>query len=443
MPRSFLNSVNGWLPKGGIARNVSILVGGTAVAQLIAILVSPVLTRIYSPSDFGTLQIFISLMGLVVVVASGRYEVAILLPADDQGGVDLVAVALACVAFTFLASVGLVLACHFTWILPSSIRPLGRMLWLLPLSILGGGTYQVLNYWAVRRGDYRQIAASKFTQAMSQISAQVGVGLVFHGPLGLLLGDSAGRVSGSGRFIRDMWRDHRDQLRNVRFHSMVKSAFRYKEYPLISMWGALINSSGLALPTLFLAQYYGTQNTGWFALVNRVMAVPTALVGISLLQVFTAETARLARSDPERLRSLFVKATRRMVYLGFVPCVLFVAIAPWGFQILFGHSWREAGEYARYLALMFYASFIDAPVTMTLLVLEHQRAQFTWDIARLALTLVAIALPFRLGAGVRAAVIGYGMIMTLMYGVHWLQSYSAINASIQQARTMASIETPA
>ena len=117
--------------------------------------------------------------------------------------------------------------------------------------------------------------------------------------------------------------------------------------------------------------------------------------------------------------------------------------APWAFQIAFGHSWREAGEYARYLAFMFYASFVDAPVTMTLLILEHQKAQAAWDILRLALTVTAIALPLRFGGSVRTAVIAYGSTMTLMYAVHWLQSYLAIASRIRQFTLVVTAEIPA
>jgi hypothetical protein len=93
MGRSFSPLLNRWIPQGSFARNVSLLAGGTALSQVLAILVSPILTRIYMPSDFGALQIFIALMSLVVVAAAGRYEVALLLPEDEQSAIDVLAVA--------------------------------------------------------------------------------------------------------------------------------------------------------------------------------------------------------------------------------------------------------------------------------------------------------------------------------------------------------------
>jgi O-antigen/teichoic acid export membrane protein len=426
MNRSFSRFMDRWLPRGGFARSVSIVAGGTAMAQAIAVAASPILTRIYKPADFGALQVFISLMALALVAASGRYEVAVLLPDDEQSAIDILGVAVLCVCLTAAVAAGAVLICHYDWILPAGVSGLKGHLWVLPVSVLGGGLYQSLSYWVMRHNGYKQIATTKFTQAGAQVATQVGAGFFIHGSLGLLVGDAAGRILGSGRFLRELWRHYNSQIRAIRPSRMVRLAMRYRDYPLVSMWGALINASGLALPSLFLAQYYGPQDTGWFALVNRVLGVPGALIGASIAQVYTSEAAKLSRSDPRRLMYIFRKTTRRMLYLGLAPCILFTLFAPWLFELIFGAAWREAGEYARYLAFMFYAGFINSPVTMTLTILERQRAQFAWDVSRLAMTFLSMLLPYHFGFGPRIAILTYGIAMTLMYGVHWTQSYFAI-----------------
>jgi O-antigen/teichoic acid export membrane protein len=424
-----------WLPQGGFARSVSILAGGTAVAQSVAIAASPILTRLYKPSDFGELQIFISLMGLALVAASGRYEVALLLPEDEQSSIDILGLAILCVCLTATVIAAVVLVCHYHWMLPASVSALKGHLWLLPVSVFGGGLYQALSYWVIRHKGYQQIATTKLTQAGAQIATQLGAGLVIHGSIGLLIGDAVGRILGSGRFLRQLWRIHASQIRAIRWSRMIRLAVRYRGYPLVSMWGALINASGLALPSLFLAQYYGPQQTGWFALVNRVLGAPAALIGVSLGQIYTSEAAKLSRSDPKRLMSIFLKTTRRMFYLGLSPCILFTIFAPWVFRVTFGHAWREAGEYARYLAFMCLASFINSPVTMTLNILERQRAQFAWDASRLALTVFSMTLPYHFGYGARFSILAYGVAMTLMYGIHWTQSYFAIRRCAAAAIT--------
>jgi O-antigen/teichoic acid export membrane protein len=415
-----------WLPRGGFARSVSILTGGTALAQVIAIAASPVLTRIYKPGDFGVLQVFLSLMLLAVIASAGRYELAILLPEDEQSSIDILGLATVCVCATATITALIALFFHYYGRLPASLNVLRGYLWLLPVSVLGGGLYQILSCWAMRHDGYRQIAKSKLTQAGAQVAVQLGVGLVVHGSFGLLIGDAIGRVSGTGRFIQDLWRNSSGRIRAIRLSRMIKVAVRYRDYPLVSMWGALINSSGLAVPSLFLAQYYGAQGTGWFALVNRVFGVPAALIGLNISQVYASKAAKLSRSDPKHLMHIFLKTTRAMLYLGLAPCVVLIFFAPSLFQFVFGNQWREAGEYARYLTIMFFAGFINSPVQLTLNILERQRAQLAWDLSRFFVTIIALALPHRFGYGPRIAVFFYGLTMTLMYAIHWTQSFYAI-----------------
>ena len=124
----------------------------------------------------------------------------------------------------------------------------------------------------------------------------------------LLLGDAIGPHSGkraiSARVMPELCQPDSCHVRPSR---MLRLAIRYRDYPLVSIpWGALINASGLALPSLFLAQYYGAQDTGWFALVNRVLGVPGALIGASIAQVYTSEAAEaILVSDPGRLMHIF------------------------------------------------------------------------------------------------------------------------------------------
>ena len=222
MSRSFSRFMDRWLPRGGFARSVSIVAGGTAMAQAIAIAASPILTRIYKPVDFGGLQVFISLMALALVAASGRYEVALLLPEDEQSAIDILAVAILCVCLTAAVAAGAVLICHYHWMLPASMSVLRGHLWLLPVSVLGGGLYQSLSYWVMRHNGYQQIASTKFTQAGAQVATQLGAGCLIHGSLGLLLGDAAGRIIGSGRFLRELWRNYHSQIRAIRPSRMMQ-----------------------------------------------------------------------------------------------------------------------------------------------------------------------------------------------------------------------------
>jgi len=67
-------------------KSVLTLVGGTSIAQALSFLFSPIQTRLFSPEVFGELSVFGSITGIVGIIICLRYELAIVLPKDDDEG---------------------------------------------------------------------------------------------------------------------------------------------------------------------------------------------------------------------------------------------------------------------------------------------------------------------------------------------------------------------
>ena len=63
--------------KSDFVKSVLTLMTGTAIAQLIAYLVYPVLTRIYSPADIGELGVYTRLVAFIAAFATARYELTL------------------------------------------------------------------------------------------------------------------------------------------------------------------------------------------------------------------------------------------------------------------------------------------------------------------------------------------------------------------------------
>jgi len=174
--------------------HVILLTGGTAFAQFVLLLAAPVLTRIYTPSDFGVRSVFVSILTVLVAGVTGRYHMAIMLEKNEEDVVQLVAVcSLVTLASSGVAGLGWWLATGD----PELFGSHASMVYfaLLPVSLLGGGIYLTLSQWAIRNDRYWELAKAKVAQPAAQLAPQVIVGLAFPGPLGLLLGDAVGRLS--------------------------------------------------------------------------------------------------------------------------------------------------------------------------------------------------------------------------------------------------------
>jgi O-antigen/teichoic acid export membrane protein len=432
----------GWralVPRGRFARSVALLAGSTAVGQAILVAASPLLTRYYTPGEFGVLAVHIAIVTLLTPLATGRYELAVPLPGDDVEAADVLALALACTAaFALLVGgVGWVAGGPITHAL--KVPALGRYVWVVPMALLGAGAYQVASAWAIRVREFGRIAGTRVTQSAWQAVVQVGGGLLAVGPLGLLLGDALGRTGGTLNLARLAWRRDRAALTRATPAGMRRMAARYRDFPVFSSGAALLNSAGLQLPPLLFAALYDPTVAGLMGLAQAVVGMPSRLVGQAIAQVFMGEAARLVREDPARLEALFLKLSRRLLLGGGVAIVLIGALAPPLFALFFGARWHQAGVYVRWLAPMFMAQIVVSPLSQATAVLERQRLQLVADALRTVAVTASVALPWALGWSATAAVASYSLFMLVTY-VGFFEMYRRI---LRHARVAATREAAA
>lgn len=411
----------------GFAYNVGVLAGGTALAQAIGALSAPILSRLYTPDDFGALGVFTSIFSILLAVNSLRYEFAISLPKDEDDAANLLALTLALVtATTILFEIALWLLADpiIAWTNAPALRP---YLWLIPLSLLGAGFYQGLNYWAIRRQQYAPIARTRFTQSLAGAVTPVLVGLASAGPVGLLVGHVIGQGVGSSSLARQAWRDSQEALRRVSLRGMARMARQYYRFPLLTTWASLLNSLGLNLPRLLLSTFYGTMVTGWFLFGQRIIAIPMTLVGASVGQVFLGTISKLKNDAPEKLKPFYLKTARRLFLLGLAPSLFLMLTGAPLFAWAFGEEWRTAGLYAQILAPMFLIQFVVSSLSQIIIVLERQRIQLVWEMMRVALVVVVMAATWGAGLDGTYAVLLYALTLTVTYLLHlWIQ-WRAVN----------------
>ncbi|MEW6663395.1 MAG: lipopolysaccharide biosynthesis protein [Bacillota bacterium] len=419
-----LTRLKALLPKSSFARNVAVIAGGTAAGQSIVVLASPIITRLYTPEEFGVLAVYTSLLGILSVVASLRYELAIPLPEEDTDAASLLVLSLGIVVFMSLfTGLGILILDDYVAQWPD-IKVLQPYLWLLPFGILMTGTYQVFNYWAVRKKAFSSIARTKLNQGIGLVLTQIILGLYKLGPLGLILGQIAGQAAGSSTLAAIFRRENSQAAEEISFASIRKVAGRYRRFPLLSSGSALINSAGLQLPTLLLAAFYGPQVAGWFALSQRVIGTPLGLVSQSTAQVFVGEASQIRRAKQEML-PLFWSTVKRQAYIS-LPVVLIIPLLPWVFEFLFGRNWYEAGIYAVTFSLALIFQFITSPVGGVLDVLERQGLHLLREFFRLLVLCLAILIGNTFNLGPRGTVALFSLSLMITSLVYLLISLVAI-----------------
>jgi O-antigen/teichoic acid export membrane protein len=388
--------------------------------------ITPLLTRLYTPDEFGAFAVYSSVLLVGASIATLRYDFAIPLPTEEATAAALLVLAVAAVCLTgcVVAVATAVIGDDFVRL--ADVAALEPYLWLIPVGIFGAGLYQALTYWSIRDRAFGRIARTRVAQAVAMGATQTLAGVASAGVVGLLIGALLGQVAGVGRLGAAAGRELRETGSALTLEKLRGTARRYRRFPLLSLPSGLTNSLGLYGPAILVAAFYGPVTAGWFALTQRALNAPTALLSNSVGQAYTGEAASLARTGSGSMLALFDSTLRRLALIALVPTLLAVAVSPALFEFVFGSEWRPSGEFAQVLAAMFFVQFVVVPLSQSLNILERLGLQLAYDNLRLVLALGGLTLAYLAGADALGAVAAYGGGMTIAYLANVLINRQAV-----------------
>lgn len=383
-----------FLPKSEFARNVVTLMTGTTIAQAIPIAISPILSRIYSPSDFGLLAFYLSIAAIVAVIATGRYEMAIMMPPKDEEGEVRVIVFVASVIMLLISSISLALVVVFNSQITNMLgRPeISIWLYFLPFSVLLTGLYQILNYLLIRQGKFKQLSINKVCFSAISGPSQVGLGIIGFGALGMLASNIASYLLTILMILKS--RDIRDVFKLCGRKEAENVATKYIRYPKFDIPATLINIVANQLPLLAIGKYLGLGVLGHYSLMNKTVMAPIGLISNSMLDVFKQR----ATNDYHKYgncKDIYLKVLFKLLLLGIVPTCVLAISAPEIFSFVFGKQWHDAGVMAQILAPAYLLNFLVNPLSYTFHIAQKQNLNLFLNI----LFLIMMALV--VGVGVR------------------------------------------
>ena len=368
-------------------RNIAVVLRGSLIAQAIGFLILPILSRLFAPEAFGAYQVFQSILAALLVLASMRFEVALL---QAEAGEELRAVLRLCfiVNITVSTLVAMIVGLIGATDRPDLANSVPFSLWVFPVALLIGGTGQFLTYVVTRQGAFSVSANSKVAQGGTYAATGLAIGALSPVNSGIILADIGGRVALTGMLLGwTRWRLP-DLLRPVSPQQVRRAASKYREFPLISVPGGLVNTVGAVLTPIMIYATFSAYVSGQFGLVDRALGLPLTLVLTAVSQVYMAEFATKVRDDPPAAATQFRLVARNMALLGAVPAIVLFVFGPFVFETVFGAEWALAGEFARIMAPAYWLALIAGSVNMTIMLLGRQKLQMGWEIGRLLLMLV-------------------------------------------------------
>lgn len=399
---------------GLLRATVTLLMGG-ALAQLVPLLLGPVLARLFTPQAFGVFTTFSTVAATVAVVACGRYEFALPMARDEDEAAVLLALCVRIGLLVLVLSVPLAALLNMTGHLP--------LPWLLPLAVAAAGALQLLIMWSNRAQRFRALAISRVLQYGGAALLQVALGVALWGAARQPAGAEAAWALVIAPVISGVlamlvlvqpapaggWR----ALLPARAHpGMRQVAVKFRDFPLLNTPHAFLGALQDALAVAMLVAFSGHAAAGFWGLGLRYLKAPATLVGSAVSQALYPRLEGAQPADAQRaVRQIM--ALLGVVALGLM-LVLMVA-GPWLFRLVFGAAWQEAGELARALAPYIAVHFVAAPLAVVTMAWKAQRWALLLSIVGQIVFLIALMLGLKFGG-----LIGGGWAVSGAMSVYFL-----------------------
>jgi O-antigen/teichoic acid export membrane protein len=376
------------------ARNVIIVASGTAMAQVVGVVFTPIITRIYGPEAFGLMGTFVSLATMASSVSALTYPYAMILPKKDSDAKDIARLSVwVSIGTASLATILILVGGNGLFVLLSA-QAIAAFGLLIPLHMLFSAWLRIGQQWFIRNRQFKSTAKIEVLQSFIVNSAKTLVGLVKPLAAVLIIFTTLGIGLNVLMFYLSTGKSDRkeqkpDEPEKETKASLLQLAKKYYDFPLYRAPVALLEDVSSNIPVLMLSAFFGPASAGFYVLGYKLLKAPSKLIGRSVSNVFFPKITKAAH-DGKDLKRLLLNATLGLAAAGFIPYAAIFIFGPWIFKIVFGAEWTTAGEYARWISFFVFFQFLYRPSAVAIITLGLQKQFLIYEVVSLALKLAAI-----------------------------------------------------
>jgi lipopolysaccharide exporter len=365
------------LKRSVFAKNIGVLTVGTTVAQMIAIFATPILSRIFTPSDYGLLALFSAVLAVTATTVSLSYPIRIILPKTNREAIKILLIALLSSVFLGVTLILLIMFLPNAIIAWMGLDSLGG--WIF-LAIIAGVMTAIVNaiiYWLNRNLEYTKIVFIRIMQSVVAAVFALSFGFLAIQD-GLLYANLLSILSAMALLVI-LSKVH---LFKTGFVDLFSVARKHKVAPIFLYPTAMLDVFTNQLPFFLITMWFTTEITGQYRMAYSLLALPAALIGSAISQVFYQRFSTVW-PDAEKAKELLRKTWLLLASAGLIPFLIIIISGEEIFSFILGETWIVAGHMASILALMSYVSLIHSPTSVTMMTMRMDNLLPMFGIATL------------------------------------------------------------
>lgn len=376
-------------PKFGLSfyRQVGAASFGTLLAQAVALLSVPVITRVYDPENFGAYALFMILPNIVIPNLAGKFDVAIPVPRSDGVARELLGLGVKCIVgiTPFVAVIAVLFRLFRT-----DQQTFGSAFFatVVPSYAALAASLVLMQFLLVRTGDFFRLGLVRLTLATTTALSSIAFALLGLETEGLILGACTGQFT--ALLLISFWNKRWLQFSLIKWSNRTTFVlWRFRSFPAVNATTGIFNSLMLVVPFVGIATFFNDQVLGWFELGSRIAAAPIMLAASIIGSVNLRKVADLVSNDGRADRHVLAIMSR-MWAVALAPMIIMLFFGPDIVAVVFGEVWRETGTYLQFLAPAFAAQFVAAPLSTTITSTKNNKLGGYWNIGAFSTLCITI-----------------------------------------------------
>lgn len=398
-------------------KNLSSLLTGNLISVLIPVLISPILTRLFTESDFGLLTVFNSILAISLTVATGRFDYAILEAKTKSiaSHLFILSVLISSIAAFFTTLLGIMIIPYLEHDDPFVLY---MFLGFISFTVLIGAITQSIRYLLNREEEYKELAIIKVVRSSSTGSFQLLAGFFSPSSLALIIGKVLGEIAA---LIKSTIFVIRNNLLELRFSRLkVKYIFeKFSKYYKVNSLHALLSTLSANLLPILFALLFSIKETGYYGLSFRVCVLPITIISHAIFQFYSREFAKKVESE-QSSKNMFTRMLKILFSISLVPFLLLIILGPQLFGFVFGENWSESGVYAQILAPYMLMVFLVSPFTFVPIRLDKHVKSFTIEIVNTVFRLAGLLIGAQFSVYVALGLYSLVGFATQGYLLYWI-----------------------
>lgn len=342
-----------------------LMILSSGIAQVILIITTPIITRLYSPTEFGEFTIFSNIAMILIPIINARYDLLIVNTKNDRS-----ANILSQISFLISLLILLILIPIFAisaWLYPNFILD---FIFIIIMLFLVSLTNIFTNYLNKER-KYKVLSLINVFRAGSMALLQIIFGLLALGSLGLIIGFSLSYIAG----ITLGYKTFKKHFNIVRDKEETKALFLENKNQLVySTPSILLNSLSFSVVVFFIGILYTNTEVGIYGMAIRVLGIPVTIISLGLSKIFMQQ-ADDYYIEYGNFRNLLLKFSSILVIVSIILYVPLYLFSEELVNILLGHSWVDAITVIKIVIPLFVIRLIVSTVSLSVIVLQKQQLE--------------------------------------------------------------------